>query len=160
MAFNLKAIMSLPVKSIFHASKSEFCFLAACKWMKVNDVFYLDPLTSSLRRVDFPDSRGKISRAMNKLSRAVAAGKLQISTFFKKHTLLNNIDSPKIEDIFQALGSLDFYNIGYCQRTSLSANMVIVIALFQVWICHWQVTFEMSNFQSQLVTFRIRAAIH
>ncbi|KAI9245593.1 hypothetical protein BY458DRAFT_466274 [Sporodiniella umbellata] len=65
----------------------------------------------------------------------------------------------EIEDIFQALESLDFYNVNYCQRTSLPANMVIIIALSQVWICHWQATFNIGNFQPQLVTSRIRAAI-
>ncbi|KAI9245594.1 hypothetical protein BY458DRAFT_416287, partial [Sporodiniella umbellata] len=60
--------------------------------MKVKDVFYLDPTIPSLRRVDFTNNHGKTSRAMNKLSRAVAAGKLQISTFFGKHTLPNNSD--------------------------------------------------------------------
>ncbi|KAI9280692.1 hypothetical protein BY458DRAFT_500068 [Sporodiniella umbellata] len=52
----------------------------------------------------------------------------------------------EIEDSFQALKSLDFYNVKYRQRSSLPATMVIIAALSQVWACHWHVLFLESKF--------------
>jgi hypothetical protein len=45
--------------------------------------------------------------------------------------------SVEISDITLALFSLDFYNIHYCQKSGISAQMVILITLVNIWSRRW-----------------------
>jgi hypothetical protein len=44
----------------------------------------------------------------------------------------------EIADIVEAVLSLDFYNVRYCQKSNISGPMVIYITLANIWKAHFR----------------------
>ncbi|KAG0843425.1 hypothetical protein G6F16_000952 [Rhizopus arrhizus] len=60
------------------------------------------------------------------------------------------------QDIFKAFTTLDYYSVSYCQSADITAESVLIIALGQVWKCHWQSVFNQQPFLSSTVLQAIR----
>jgi hypothetical protein len=47
-----------------------------------------------------------------------------------------------IPDIINSITTLDFYNIRYCQKPSISVHLIISILLTQIWKAHFLFIFD------------------
>ena len=64
-----------------------------------------------------------------------------------------------ISDIKEALMSLDFSNIRYCQVKGIRPLRILVIALSQIWLAHMRLVFDKVVIVPEAVLVTIRSAV-
>jgi hypothetical protein len=65
----------------------------------------------------------------------------------------------EIEDIIQAITSLDFSNVNYSQKSDISAPNIIFLTLAQIWKAHYRYIFDDTPFQFTPIMGLIRENI-
>jgi hypothetical protein len=73
--------------------------------------------------------------------------------------ILKKIDTIEIENIIQAITSLDFSNVNYSQKSDISAPNVIFLTLAQIWKAHYRYIFDDTPFQFTPIMGLIRENI-
>ncbi|CEP12669.1 hypothetical protein [Parasitella parasitica] len=64
-----------------------------------------------------------------------------------------------IQDIITAITSLDFHNIKYCQRSEVSAPIIVILTLANIWRAHFRTVFDATPFEAQTIIANIRADV-
>jgi hypothetical protein len=65
----------------------------------------------------------------------------------------------EIEDIMQAITSLDFSNLNYSQKSDISAPNIIFLTLAHIWKAHYRYIFDDTPFQFKPIMGLIRENI-
>ncbi|OAC98579.1 hypothetical protein MUCCIDRAFT_115500 [Mucor lusitanicus CBS 277.49] len=64
-----------------------------------------------------------------------------------------------IQDIIQAVQSLDFYDIRYNQRSEVSASIIVIITLTNRWRAHFRTVIDAAPFEVQHILANIRSDV-